>query len=197
MLWCYICSVCTFKDSHAKRIASSSSSSSILMSFWFFFADKPHRQRFVCADDKLFFAHLSRYPLICMSEFLFRKKPPLIIHSKSATTCFSLFQDCFIMRADVHARQCVHHTCALRGDRGGWGKLFAFQVIRKGENTCVMSFPPSPPAHNKPGSSRLAEHLATSCFDCEWSRGGCVRWMGWKRIARCLGSAPRCERRPY
>lgn len=106
-----------------------------LISF-FFFADKPH--------DKLFFAHLSRYPLICMSEFV-QKKTSLDHTFKKRHDAFRSISRLF-HHACGRARPPMRAPHVRSQGRQGWlgGELFAFQVIRKGENTCVMSSPPFP-----------------------------------------------------
>lgn len=94
----------------------------------------------------------------------------------------------------MHARECVHHTSALRGDGGGWGKLLAFQVIRKRQNTRVMSFTPSLQPIISPGRRGWPNVWLRRVLTASrgWVLRGKVHWIGWKRIAWRLGSAPRC-----
>lgn len=98
----------------------------------------------MCADDKLFFARLSRYPLICMSEFV-QKKTSLDHTFKKRHDAFRSISRLF-HHACGRARPPMRAPHVRSQGRQGWlgGELFAFQVIRKGESTCVMSSPPLP-----------------------------------------------------
>lgn len=70
------------------------------------------------------------------------------------------------------------HTHIEEEEGGGWwGRLFAFQLIRKRKkNSRVMSFLP-----NRLRLSRSGEHLGAGmlCLGCELDLGGW--WVVWRR----------------